>query len=124
METPERNQNNGPGYARAPNHLISIHPATEPVVIRRGGAILCETSDALILNETNYPEITYVPANSITPGLLVQSSHTTYCPFKGQATYWSYEGQENIAWSYNDPYDEVLEIKEHLAFYRDKIDPP
>jgi len=54
---------------------------------------------------------------------LVRSAHHTYCPFKGQASYFSLEdGPENAVWSYEQPYDEMAALKDLLAFYPDRVD--
>ena len=54
---------------------------------------------------------------------LVRSSHQTYCPFKGTASYYSLkDGPQDAVWSYEEPYDEMGAIKDRLAFYPDKVD--
>jgi uncharacterized protein (DUF427 family) len=71
--------------------------------------------DELILSETGLPNRVYVPRDSVT-GTVEPSQTTTYCPYKGDATYWNVDGVADAAWSYEDPFDEVLAIKGHLSF--------
>ena len=123
MDSPDITLNNAPGFTRAPGYSITIKPAGQRSVVRHQGITLADTTDALILNEADYAPVLYIPAHDIRMDLMTASEHTTYCPFKGHATYWSLEDSENIAWSYEDPYDEVMEIKGHVAFYADKVDP-
>ena len=123
MDSLDTNSNGAPGFTRAPDYSITIKPAGQRSVVRHQGATLADTTDALVLNEADYAPVLYVPARDIRMDLMSATEHTTYCPFKGHATYWSLGDLENIAWSYEDPYDEVMEIKGHIAFYTDKIDP-
>lgn len=82
-----------------------------------------DTNDAIAMHEGTYPVVYYVPRKDVKMGRLVRTSHTTYCPFKGHASYFSLAGgPENAVWSYEQPYDEVLGIKDRLAFYPDKVD--
>jgi uncharacterized protein (DUF427 family) len=69
------------------------------------------------------PVVYYVPRKDVRMERLARSEHHTQCPFKGAASYYSVkDGPENAVWSYEQPYDEVAVIKEHLAFYPDKVD--
>ena len=57
--------------------------------------------------------------------LLRRTTHTTYCPFKGHACYWSLKDEpqmENVVWSYEGPYPEVAELKDYVSFYTDRVD--
>jgi hypothetical protein len=69
------------------------------------------------------PVVYYFPRKDVKMERLVRTEHQTYCPFKGQASYYSMkDGPENAVWTYEQPYDEMLAIKEHLAFYPDKVE--
>ena len=75
------------------------------------------------MKEGDYPVVYYVPRKDVRMDRLLRTSHTTYCPFKGHASYYSLvNGPENAVWSYEQPYDEVGAIREHLAFYPSKVD--
>ena len=115
--------NSGPGYAKHPEHRIITSPANARVQVVVGGEVIADTSDAIALHEATYPVVYYVPRKDVKMDLLVRASHTTYCPFKGHASYFSLaNGPQNAVWSYEQPYDEVLVIKDRLAFYPDKVD--
>ena len=115
--------NSGPGYAKHPEHRITTNPAKARVQVILGGEIIADTNDAIAMHEGTYPVVYYVPRRDVKMDRLVRTSHTTYCPFKGHASYFSLaDGPENAVWSYEQPYDEVLVIKDRLAFYPDKVD--
>lgn len=100
---------------------ITIRKAEGTWTVRAGGAVLGESRNALELSEAGYPAIIYFPREDIAMAFLDQTDHTTTCPKKGDATYFSIVTKsttlENAAWSYEDPKAEVDRIKEHLAFY-------
>jgi uncharacterized protein (DUF427 family) len=115
--------NSGPGYAKHPQHRITTRPAGVRVQVSVKGEVIADTRDALELREASYPVVYYVPRKDVKMERLARTAHTTYCPFKGNASYFSLAGgPENAVWSYEQPYDEVSVIKDHLAFYPDKVD--
>jgi uncharacterized protein (DUF427 family) len=115
--------NSGPGYAKHPEHRITTRPADMRVQVKVNGEVIADTRDAIELKEASYPVVYYVPRRDVKMDRLVRTSHTTYCPFKGHASYFSLaDGPENAVWSYEQPYDEVAVIKDLLAFYPDKVD--
>jgi uncharacterized protein (DUF427 family) len=120
--------NSGPGFKKYPDHRISAKPADVRVQVRFNGEIIADTKDAIQLEEgmsgsTVAPIVYYIPRKDVKMDRLARTSHQSYCPFKGQASYYSLvNGPENAVWTYEQPYDEMLAIKEHLAFYPDKVD--
>ena len=120
--------NTGPGWKKYPKHRITTKPAGVRVQIKFKGEIIADTRGAIQLEETPVghvvaPVIYYIPRKDVKMERLVRTSHETSCPFKGQASYYSLkDGPENAVWSYEQPYDEMLVIKELLAFYPDKVD--
>src|SRR4051812_23492405 len=115
--------NSGPGYALHPEHRVVVEPFEGRVVVEANGKVLVDTERALQLKEANYPPVFYLPRSDARMEDLVATDHHTACPYKGQASYFSIAGgAENAVWSYEHPYDEVLAIREHLAFYPNRVD--
>jgi uncharacterized protein (DUF427 family) len=109
-----------------PNHPISIEPNPGRVVVTLGGRVIADTRAALTLREANYPPVQYMPRKDLDMAALARSITTTYCPYKGEAAYFSIPagGDRSVdaVWTYEAPYGAVAEIKGHLAFYPDRID--
>ncbi len=120
--------NSGPGFRKYPDHRISTKPAGVRVQVKFNGEVIADTREAIQLEEamagsTVAPIVYYIPRKDVKMERLARSAHQTYCPFKGQASYYSLvNGPENAVWTYEQPYDEMLAIKEHLAFYPEKVD--
>ena len=107
----------------APASHIKTVPAGGTVRVTLGGELIAESRDALKMNEGSYPAVYYFPRSDVKMDRLVRSAHVTHCPFKGDASYFSVAGgPENSVWSYETPYDEMLAIKDRLAFYPDKFE--
>ncbi|MEM5519928.1 DUF427 domain-containing protein [Sulfitobacter sp. AS59] len=100
---------------------IKILKANGTWTVRAGGAVLAETKNALELREGDMNAVIYIPRSDIAMAFLDKTDKTTHCPHKGDATYYSVVTKsrtlQNVAWSYEDPSDQVAEIKGHLAFY-------
>ena len=109
-----------------PDHPISIEPAKRRVVVSAAGRVIADSRDALRLTEANYPAVYYVPRKDADMSLLQRTEHSTYCPYKGDCSYYSIpvsgEKSANAVWSYEDPYPAVVAIKGHLAFYPNRVD--
>lgn len=118
--------NSAPGFASRPAHKIVISPAKEKVAVRFAGQVIAETDRALRLQEASYPTVFYVPIADVAADVLQKTGHSTYCPFKGEASYWTLSANgkvsENAVWGYETPYDEVMSIKDHVAFYPNRVD--
>lgn len=109
-----------------PDHPISIERSTQHVVIKVAGRSVADTRDALVLKEANYPAVYYIPRKDADMSLLARTDHATYCPYKGECAYYSIpsagERGTHAVWTYEHPYEAVAAIKEHLAFYPDRVD--
>ena len=120
--------NSGPGFKKYPKHRVAARPAGVHVQVKLKGELIADTRDAVALEETPEghvlaPVVYYIPRKDVKMDRFTRSSHTTHCPFKGDASYFSVSGgPENAVWSYEQPYDEMLAIKERLAFYPDKFE--
>ena len=109
-----------------PDHPITIERNLKRVVVSIGGKVLADSRAALILREANYAPVQYIPRVDVDMTLLERSAHATYCPYKGDCAYFSIpsggERAINAVWTYEAPYDAVAVIKDHLAFYPDRVD--
>ena len=107
----------------APAPHITIDPARARVRVTVKGEVIADSRDAVTLKEGDYPVVYYFPRKDVRMERLERTNLGTYCPYKGQASYFSVKGgPENAIWSYEDPYDDMVAIKERLAFYWDKVD--
>ena len=108
-----------------PDHPITVAPNPKRVRVSVGGAVIAETTRALTLRDPSYPAVQYVPREDADPAKLKRTDHSTYCPYKGDANYFSIvsgsKTLENAIWTYEAPYDSVKEIAGHLAFYPAKV---
>jgi uncharacterized protein (DUF427 family) len=107
-----------------PDHPIAVTSHDGRVVVSVGDRVVADTRRALSLKEASYPAVFYIPRADADLATLERSDHHTYCPYKGEASYFSIPGIErgdNAIWTYEQPYDAVAEIKDHLAFYADRV---
>jgi uncharacterized protein (DUF427 family) len=110
-----------------PEHPITIEPAPERVTVRVGDTVVADTKAALTLREATYPPVYYVPLADVDQALIERSSTTTYCPYKGDAAYYSIvtsDGGEvtDAIWTYEAPYPAVESIAGHVAFYPNRVE--
>jgi uncharacterized protein (DUF427 family) len=109
-----------------PDHPITIERNRNRVVVKVGGRIVADTRDALTLREASYAPVHYIPRKDVDMTLLKRTDHETYCPYKGDCAYFSIplsgERSTNAVWTYEAPYAAVASIKDHLAFYPDRVD--
>lgn len=109
-----------------PDHPITIASISSRVVVKLAGQTIADSRAVLTLREANYPPVFYIPREDVNMSLLARSEHSTYCPYKGECAYYSIpsggERSVNAVWSYEQPYPAVAAIKNHLAFYPDRID--
>lgn len=107
------------------NHPIGIEQSPSTVVVRKGALQIARTSSALTLSEASYPLVQYIPRVDVDMSQLERSEHTTYCPYKGEANYYSIpalgETGLNGVWTYEAPFEAVGGIAGHLAFYPDRV---
>lgn len=108
-----------------PDHPITVQPSGGRVVVRAGDRVVADTRNALTLREASYPPVFYIPREDADMAALRRTEHHTYCPYKGEASYFSLPGNEegavNAIWSYEAPHDPVAPIRDHLAFYPDRV---
>jgi uncharacterized protein (DUF427 family) len=109
-----------------PDHPITIKPNPSRVVVSVAGKVVADSTHALILQEATYPAVLYVPREDVDMSLLARTDHATYCPYKGDCSYYSIpaggERSANAVWTYEEPFASVAEIKDCVAFYPDRVD--
>ena len=109
-----------------PDHPISIQRNAARVVISVAGRVVADTDNALTLREADYPAVQYIPREDVDFSQLERTDHATYCPYKGDCSYYNIPAggkkSVNAVWSYEDPFPTVAQIKGHVAFYPDRID--
>ena len=109
-----------------PDHPISIEANPSRVVVTVGGKVIADTRAALTLREASYPIVQYIPRRDVDMAALARSKHTTYCPYKGDASYYSIlaggDRSLNAVLTYETPFEAMAQIKGYVAFYPDRVD--
>jgi uncharacterized protein (DUF427 family) len=109
-----------------PDHPITIERNPNRVVVSVASRVVADTRGAITLREAGYPAVHYVPRKDVDMALLERTEHATYCPYKGDCSYFSVplggDRSKNAVWTYEAPYPAVTLIKDHLAFYPDRVD--
>jgi uncharacterized protein (DUF427 family) len=109
-----------------PDHPITIERNRVRVVVSVAGRVIADTRDALTLRESTYPAVQYIPLKDVDMSLLEPTDHSTYCSYKGDCAYYSIpiggDKSVNAVWTYEVPFAAVAEIKDHFAFYPDRVD--
>jgi uncharacterized protein (DUF427 family) len=108
-------------------HPITVRPTGSHVTVRVGGRTVAESDSALSLAEASYPVVQYIPLADVDQSLLRRTDSHTYCPYKGEASYYSLQTPDghtetDLIWTYEQPYDAVAEIAGHVAFYGNRAD--
>ena len=108
-------------------HPIAVSPTGAHVTVRVGGVTIAESDNALSLAEASYPVAQYIPLADVDPSVLQRTATQTYCPYKGDASYYSVQTPDgkpetDLIWTYEQPYDAVAEIAGHAAFYPDRAE--
>jgi uncharacterized protein (DUF427 family) len=109
-----------------PDHPITVTPNHNRVIVTVAGKVVADTRNALTLQEASYPPVQYVPLSDVDASVLERTSTETYCPYKGDASYYSIplggDTAVDAVWEYQDPRPAVAAIKDHVAFYPDRVD--
>lgn len=117
--------NPAPGFQRNPGKIITVEPYRGTVVVRAGDAIVASSTKAKLLSESPYPPVFYIPFEDIDFDRLLKTELSTHCPYKGDASYWSVlpagETGKDAMWAYERPFDEMTEIRNHGAFYSNRV---
>lgn len=117
--------NPAPGFVQNPDKKITIEPHKGRVTVKSKDVVIAASSRAKLLKEDGYAPVLYIPFEDIAFANLERTTTKTHCPFKGDATYWRLGGSgdptHDVMWAYENPYDEMAEIKDHGAFYTDRV---
>ena len=108
-------------------HPITVEPTKGRVTARIGDKIVADSRSALTLQESTYPAVQYIPLADVDQSLLSRTSTVTYCPYKGEANYYTVRTPggdvlDDVIWTYDSPYPAVAEIAGHVAFYPDRAE--
>ena len=107
-------------------HPITIEPARNRVRLTVGGRVVADTRRSLVMREAAYGPVHYIPLEDVDQTLLAPTDHATYCPYKGDCSYFSIPAggsrSDNAVWTYESPYEAVAQIRGHVAFYPDRVD--
>ena len=108
-------------------HPITVRPTGAHVTVRVGGVTVAESDRALSLAEASYPVVQYIPLADVDQSLLERTTTQTYCPYKGDASYYTLTvpggaAEADLIWTYEHPYPSVAEIAGHVAFYPDRAE--
>jgi uncharacterized protein (DUF427 family) len=122
--------NPAPGWAKKPEHRVDIHPDSQRLRVTFAGAVIADSAETLRIEETGHGPVHYFPAKDVRLDLMKKTEHSTHCPFKGDASYWTLEvgngaearRAENAVWGYCTPYDEMTPLAGYYAFYDSRVD--
>jgi uncharacterized protein (DUF427 family) len=116
----------GPGYKRSPNHKVELTKSAKHVRVVFSGEVVADSRRTIIVDESGYRPVYYFPREDARMDYMQRTDHHTYCPFKGEASYYTIavgdRKGENAVWTYEEPYDEVVELRSYLAFYVNRVD--
>src|SRR5215475_11037 len=115
-----------PILAGTPDHPITITLAPNRVRVTFAGRVVADSKRALALTEASYTPVMYIPREDVDPSTFERTDHTTHCPYKGEASYYSIHAADrtaqNAVWSYEQPLEAVSAIAGYMAFYPDRVE--
>lgn len=118
--------NPAPGFRQRPDHQIVLSAPEAALTVRLGDVTIAASRRAIRLDEDHCPPRYYLPREDVDMARLSATAHSSYCPFKGDARYWTVEagGRQavNAAWAYDAPYDECLALAGRIAFYGERFE--
>lgn len=115
-----------PGFVKNPDKLLDFEPSPRRVRIKFNGETIVDSTNAMLMREGGHVPIYYFPMEDVAMDLFTPTDHETHCGYKGYASYWTLKTgdrtEENVMWSYRNPYDEMPGIKDYVAFYWNRMD--
>ncbi|WP_439677321.1 DUF427 domain-containing protein [Embleya sp. MST-111070] len=106
-----------------PGHVVTTVHSTQTVTVEIDGEVVARSTRPVVLYETGLPIRYYLPPDDVDLTRFESTDTHTTCPFKGEASYWSYLGgadsapRPDVAWEYPKPIESVPDIAGHLCFY-------
>lgn len=114
-----------PGFQKHPNYQVDITRTDDHIRILFGDHCLADSRAPLKVTETKHHPVWYLPLADVDAASIEATEHSTFCPFKGHASYWTATiGDQVLAnslWAYQDPYVECEPLKDHVGFYMDRF---
>lgn len=115
-----------PGFAASPEYRVTLEPTPRRLRVVFAGEVIADTARGMLMHETRHLPVYYFPVADLRADLMTKTAHSTHCPYKGHASYWTVRvgdrSAENAVWAYEDPYDEVPALKGLAAFYWNRVD--
>jgi uncharacterized protein (DUF427 family) len=112
--------------SRIPDYAVEITSVNREVTVSFRGVIVARSARPLLVKETKHADVYYLPRGDVDMSLFTATDLSTYCPFKGYASYWMLDAggasEDNVVWSYEDPCAEVMALKDAMSFYTDRAD--
>jgi uncharacterized protein (DUF427 family) len=113
-------------YSKYPDYRVDLEAGSERFVARLGAEVVADSEAVLIVRETNLDPVVYFPRNDVHMELLERTDNETFCPFKGEASYWTVRTgereEQDAVWSYEDPFDQVAGLKDYVSFFTDRLE--
>ncbi len=113
-------------YHKYPDYRGDVETNPDAVRALLGSTVIAESSRTLLVRETNLEPMIYFPRADVRLQFAERTGHHTFCPFKGEASYWTFRctgaPEENVAWSYEDPFHQVAKLANFIAFYQDRVE--
>lgn len=110
------------GYVERPDYRVDVRRKRNLVRVKHEGQVIAETTASLLVDEQDHGVVFYIPQHDVRFDLLAPVDHTSRCPFKGSARYWSFANDSApVAWEYHDPYHEVALLRGHIGFQQDRV---
>ena len=111
-------------YHRYPDYRVDLEPHAQRVRVTLDGETIADSRGALRVRETKHDPVLYLPREDVRMERLERTDHTTFCPFKGDASYWSIRAgdrsEDDAVSSYEDPFEQVADLTDYVSFYTDR----
>ena len=111
-------------YHKYPDYQITLEPNAAHTKLTFHGDVIADSERTVILRETRHAPVVYFPRGDVRFEVLEATDHETFCPFKGEARYWTLRVgehcEENAVWGYDDPFEQVIDLVGYVAFYPDR----